>query len=120
MLIDGMHVMLWSDKTNELRAFLRDVLEFPAIESGGGWMKFRHIETEMGCHERSDVEQQNTPSVELSFFCHNLDQTVTSLKKKGVILLTDIVPAGHGRTINFQAPGGFRFELYEPRMSPES
>jgi len=37
-LITGAHVMIFTRDEDADRAFLRDVLEIPCIDGGGGWL----------------------------------------------------------------------------------
>ncbi len=37
-MINGAHVMIFTKDETADRAFLRDVLEIPCIDSGGGWL----------------------------------------------------------------------------------
>ncbi len=37
-MISGAHVMIFTRDEAADRAFLRDVLEIPCIDSGGGWL----------------------------------------------------------------------------------
>ena len=38
--ITGAHILLYSDNPEADRAFFRDVLGFPAVDAGGGWLIF--------------------------------------------------------------------------------
>ena len=39
-MITGMHFVIYSRNADADRAFLRDVLGFPFIDAGGGWLIF--------------------------------------------------------------------------------
>ena len=39
-MINGAHVVLYSKDADADRAFLRDVLEFPHVDVGEGWLIF--------------------------------------------------------------------------------
>ena len=39
-MITGVHPMFYSSKAEELRAFIRDKLDFPCTDVGGGWLIF--------------------------------------------------------------------------------
>ena len=47
-MISGAHVMIFTKDEVADRAFLRDVLEIPCIDGGGGWLIFKLPPTEMG------------------------------------------------------------------------
>jgi len=40
-LISGAHVMIFTKDEDADRAFLRDVLEIPSIDGGGGWLIYK-------------------------------------------------------------------------------
>ena len=67
-MISGAHVMIFTRDEEADRAFLRDVLEIPCIDPGGGWLIYKLPPTEMGVHggEQNDVHQ-------LYFMCDDLD-----------------------------------------------
>jgi hypothetical protein len=37
-MIDGAHVIVYSHDADADRAFFRDVLEYPHVDAGGGWL----------------------------------------------------------------------------------
>ncbi len=39
-MINGMHALVYSREVDEARAFFKDVLGFPSIDIGGGWLIF--------------------------------------------------------------------------------
>ena len=79
MAISGAHVMLFTRDEAGDRAFLRDVLELPCVDAGGGWLIFKLPPSELGVHggDANDVHQ-------LYFMCDNLDAEIARLKGKGV------------------------------------
>ena len=73
-MISGAHVMIFTQDEAADRAFLRDVLEIPCIDSGGGWLIFKLPPAELGVHggEHNDVHQ-------LYFICDDLDAEIARL-----------------------------------------
>ena len=47
-MITGAHAMIFTADEATDRAFLRDILELPCIDSGGGWLIFKLPQTELG------------------------------------------------------------------------
>ncbi len=47
-MIRGVHTMFYSSQPEELRAFIRDKLSFPATDVGDGWLIFDLPEADMG------------------------------------------------------------------------
>jgi hypothetical protein len=108
-LITGAHIMIFTRDEDADRAFLRDVLEIPCIDSGGGWLIFKLPPAEMGVHggENNDVHQ-------LYFMCDNLDAAIASLAEKDVECAEPFA-ANWGRATSIPLPGGGKIGLYEPR-----
>ena len=61
------------------RAFLRDVLEIPCIDSGGGWLIFKLPPAELGVHGHDDNDFH-----QIYFICDDVDATIAQLAEKGV------------------------------------
>ena len=87
--ITGAHLLLYSENPEADRAIFRDVLGFPAVDAGGGWLIFALPPGEVGIHpadgERQQVHggRQLLGSV-LYLICDNLPALMKSLKAKGV------------------------------------
>src|SRR5689334_6608085 len=102
-MIRGVHTMFYSSKPEQLRAFLRDTLVFPAVDVGEGWLIFNLPEADMGCHP---TEPQGPPSgtAHLSFYCDDIRSTVAELKKRGVEFTDDIADHGYGLVTHLRMP----------------
>jgi len=117
-MIRGVHTMFYSSQPDELRAFLRDVLGFPATDVGDGWLIFDLPEADMGCHPTdSDSPPSGTPDV--SFYCDDIAATVAELKAKGVRFTGEVEDHGYGLVTHFLMPGDIRVQLYQPRYTVE-
>jgi predicted enzyme related to lactoylglutathione lyase len=117
-MITGVHTMFYSDKAEELRAFLRDKLRFPYTDVGEGWLIFDLPEAEMGCHP-TEKGPGNPPSGThyISFYCDDIKKTVAELKGRGVQFLDEISDAGYGLITHFVMPGEVKVQLYQPRYA---
>lgn len=106
-MISGAHVMIFTRDEEADRAFLRDVLEIPCIDAGGGWLIYKLPPTEMGVHggENNDVHQ-------LYFMCDDLDAEMGRLSGKGAEC-TEPFRASWGRATSIPLPGGGKIGLYE-------
>ncbi|AWT46449.1 MULTISPECIES: VOC family protein [Streptomyces] len=109
-MIDGVHVVLYSRDAEADRAFLRDVLGWPHVDAGNGWLIFRTPPAEAACHP-ADGE----PSHELMLMCDDLTATVADLTDRGVEITGPTVDAPWGRLTGIRLPGGGEISLYEPR-----
>ena len=108
-LITGAHVMIFTRDEDADRAFLRDVLEIPCIDSGGGWLIYKLPPAEMGVHggEDNDVHQ-------LYLMCDDLDAAIAALAEKSA-RCSEPFTANWGRATSIPLPGGGKIGLYEPR-----
>jgi len=108
-LVTGAHVMIFTRDEEADRAFLRDVLEIPNIDAGGGWLIFKLPPAELGVHggENNDVH-------ELYLMTDNLDAAIATLAGKGVAC-PEPYNASWGRATSVPLPGGGKIGLYEPR-----
>ncbi len=115
-MINTVHLTVYTSEKNadELRAFLRDVLELPGFDAGGGWLIFA-LPGEIGFHPDEEKRDSDPAGQTLGFACKNLDKVVADLKKKGVQFLDEIRDEGWGRLTSFRLPGGMEADLYEPR-----
>jgi hypothetical protein len=115
----GVHLLLYSRDPKADRAFLRDVLEFPTVDAGGGWLIFSLPPTEMAVHPADNPPtikhaEQDLAAATVYLMCENLAQTTDRLAAKG-IAHTEIQEAGWGVVTSVSLPGGGRLGLYEPR-----
>lgn len=109
--------MFYSSQPEALREFLRDKLEFPFTDVGGGWLIFDLPGAEMGCHP-ADPADGNPPSTHnISFYCDDIQRTVDELEKRGVVFTGGISDQGYGMVTHFTMPGGVEVQLYQPRYS---
>jgi catechol 2,3-dioxygenase-like lactoylglutathione lyase family enzyme len=117
-MIRGVHTMFYTSEPEALRAFLRDKLGFPCTDVGEGWLIFELPGADMGCHPL-ETETGPVPSGTpyISFYCDDIEKTVTDLKVKGVEFTTPVTDVGYGWSTRFRVPGNFDIQLYQPRYS---
>ena len=108
-MITGAHIIIYSTDAEADRAFLRDVLEFPALDIGHGWLLFKLPPAEAAVHPSDENDTH-----ELWLMCDDVDAAVARLGARGVAC----APIGDqrwGRTTNLTLPGGGSLGLYQPR-----
>ena len=107
-MINGAHVVIYSKDAEADRALLRDVLGFPHLDAGHGWLLFRLPQAEAAVHpsDENDVH-------ELFLMCDDLEATAKALEQKGVAC-EPFTTQGWGRMTRLSLPGGGRLGLYEP------
>lgn len=108
-MINGAHVIIYSSDADADRAFFRDVLGYPSVDSGGGWLIFKLPPAEVAVHPAG------APSHELYLMCDDVTATVADLTAKGVEIVKPISDEGWGLLTAIRLPGGGEVGLYEPR-----
>jgi len=116
-MIRGVHTMFYSSEPEAFRAFLRDKLGFTYTDVGEGWLIFDLPEADMGCHPADESREHGAPNGthDISFYCDDIEATVTELEAKGVEFVGDVVDQGFGLVTRFRAPGDVQIQLYQPR-----
>ena len=109
MTISGVHLMAFSTDADATRAFLRDALELPAVDAGGGWLIFALPPAELGVHPTGEA-----PHHELYLMCDDLDTTLDRLADKGVALARPPATEAFGRIAYLDVPGLGELGLYQP------
>jgi catechol 2,3-dioxygenase-like lactoylglutathione lyase family enzyme len=108
-MISGAHVIIYSKDAEADRAFFRDVLGFPSVDAGHGWLIFGMPPAEAAFHPADDVGRH-----ELYFMCDDLKTTMSALTKKGVAFLA-VEEARWGSITKLRLPGGAEVGLYQPK-----
>ncbi len=107
-MISGSHVMIFAADAEADRAFLRDMIELPCIDSGGGWLIFKLPPAEHGVHPGDNDFHQ------LYLICDDLDRTIERLNANGVES-DPVATQDWGRSTAIRLPGGGKLGLYEAR-----
>jgi catechol 2,3-dioxygenase-like lactoylglutathione lyase family enzyme len=111
-MIIGAHTLIYAKDAEKARAFFRDVLRFPHVDAGEGWLIFALPPGEVGIHPAMGGEQGDH---ELHLMCDDVQKTVAQLKAKGVTFTQPIVDRGYGICTALRIPGGGELGLYQPR-----
>ena len=109
-MITGAHAIVYSRDADADRAFFRDVLGFPSVDAGGGWLIFALPPAELAAHP-ADAGGRH----ELYLMCDEIETTVADLEAKGVEFTAPVSEAGFGLLTSLKLPGGGELGLYEPR-----
>ena len=108
-MINGAHVVLHSRDAEADRDFLRDVLGFPHVDAGHGWLIFKLPPAEVGVHPT-----EGEPGQELYLMCDDLEATLAGLAAKGVGFSPERTRARWGTIASIKLPSGADLALYEP------
>ena len=105
--------MLYSTDAEADRKFFRDVLKFPHVDAGGGWLIFRLPPAELGVHPwKSSTSKDEANS--LFLLCDDLKATVKSLRKRKVKVRI-LKEQSWGKVAMVRLPSGAELGLYEPK-----
>ena len=118
-MIFGAHLLFYSQEPEADRAFFSNVLGFPSVDVGHGWLIFALPPAETAIHP-TDVDFSQTHAGErlqgavLYLMCDDLKAEIASLKQKNV-QCTEIQEARWGSSSTIPLPSGRAIGLYQPR-----
>ncbi len=118
-MIIGAHVLVYSKKPDLDRAFVRDVLGFPAVDVGGGWLIFKLPPAEVAFHPTDGGEREQLHAdhrllgAVVYLMCDDLDASIKMLAAKNV-RCSDIMRAEWGIKTTIHLPSGGELGLYQP------
>jgi len=118
-MINGAHVLLYSDDPEADRAFFRDVLEFRSVDVGRGWLIFALPPAEAALHPSSGDNRhthggRTLLGAVLYLMCDDLHSLVKTLKAKNVSC-TEIGEEAWGIKTTIRLPSGGELGLYQPK-----
>src|SRR5271156_1891245 len=108
-MIIGSHVVIYSKDAEADRAFFRDVLGFPFVDAGHGWLVFALPAGEAAFHP-----SEKNGTHELYFLCDDLKSEMAALAKKGVNC-SAVQEERWGSITKIGLPGGGQIGLYQPK-----
>ena len=108
-MINGAHVVIHTLDPEGDRAFFRDVIKFPNIDVGGGWLIFKLPDSELAFHPTEKDEYHA-----LMLICEDINKFVGVMKEKQ-IEFSELKDAGWGIVTDITLPGGGKMGVYEPK-----
>ncbi|MBM3521853.1 MAG: extradiol dioxygenase [Alphaproteobacteria bacterium] len=106
-MIIGAHSIIYSVDAEADRAFFRDVLKFPSVDVGGGWLIFALPPSEVAFHPAEANGKH-----EFYLMCEDINAFVSSMKKHDV-KCSGIHEEHWGRLVKITLPGGGRVGVYQ-------
>jgi hypothetical protein len=108
-MIHGAHVILYSTDADADRAFFRDVLEYPSVDAGRGWLIFALPPAELAVHpsDENDVH-------ELFLMCDDVHALIAELQKRRVEC-SPVEEQRWGSITRLTLPGGGKLGIYQPK-----
>src|SRR5688500_1478650 len=114
-MIIGAHSIIYSKNAEADRAFLRDVMRFPNVDAGDGWLIFGLPPAEGAVHPSSKNDLH-----EFYLICDDVNALVGEMKRRHVAC-TPVKDLGWGVLTHVTLPGGGKLGVYQPRHErPES
>jgi hypothetical protein len=116
VLITGVHASFNVPDPAAVRTFLKDVLELPSTDIGGGFLVFEAPDVEIAATDAAEI------SHDISFSCADIGATMETLRGRGVSFDEPVDEEVWGWRTYFRMPGGVRVMLYQPkyRRNPQS
>jgi len=108
-MINGAHVVIYTNDAEGDRAFFRDVLKFPSVDAGHGWLIFAMPPAEAAFHDSESNDKH-----ELYLMCDDIAATLKDLASKKVTV-SDVNEQRWGKLATFTLPGGGKVGIYEPK-----
>jgi hypothetical protein len=107
-MITGAHVILYSADADADRAFFRDVLNYPAVDAGHGWLIFELPPAELAVHPA-----QAGTSHELYLMCDDVTAFIAEMAERGVTC-SEVHTERWGVLTSLSLPGGGQLGVYQP------
>lgn len=120
-MITGLHTVIFTADADADRTFFRDVLKFPAVDAGGGWLIFAMPPAELAFHPTLPDEGNDQAGGdqgkrhEAYLMCDDVHAAVETLREAGAEINGSIEDAGWGLLTSFTTPGGSVFGIYQPK-----
>ena len=110
-MITGVHAIIFTRDADADRAFFRDVLGYPFVDAGDGWLIFKLPPAELGIHpaDHGIGEGQH----QLYLMCDDIEATLAELAAKGVEVVQRPEDRGYGIEAGIRLPGGSTLHIYE-------
>lgn len=118
-MIKGIHGMFYSSKADELRDFIKNKLQLPFNDVGGGWLIFDFPAGDLGVHP-TDGNEALHGKHDISFYTDDLETTVKELEGRGVKFDDAIEDHGYGFVIHLTMPGGLKIQIFEPKYAKKA
>jgi catechol 2,3-dioxygenase-like lactoylglutathione lyase family enzyme len=108
-MISAAHVIIYSKDAEADRAFFRDVLKYPSVDAGHGWLIFALPPAEIAVHpsDENDVH-------ELYFMCNDVHAFIADMNARHVEC-SRIDEQRWGSITRVTLPGGGKVGVYQPK-----
>jgi hypothetical protein len=108
-MIIGAHSILYSKNPDADRRFLQEVLKFPHVDAGGGWLIFGLPPAEVAVHLADENDRH-----ELYLICEDVAALVETLRQSNVTC-SSVQEQQWGSLVHVDLPGGGKLGIYQPK-----
>jgi len=108
-MLTGAHSIIYSTDPEADRAFLRDVLGLPYVDSGDGWLIFALPPAEVAVHPAAQNDVH-----ELYLLCDDIEAFIARMRSQDVAC-GPVERQSWGLITHLALPGGGKLGIYEPR-----
>ncbi len=108
-MITGAHSIIYSTNPDADRDFFKDVIKFPNVDVGRGWLIFGLPPAEMAIHPAEDNGLH-----ELYLLCDDIHQFVNEMADQKIDC-SSIESQPWGNITYITLPGGGKIGVYEPK-----
>ena len=107
-MISGAHSIIYSKNPEADRAFMRDVLKLPHIDSGDGWLIFALPPSEVAFHDsaKNNIE-------EFYLVTDDIEELIARMKESEV-KCSPVQRRSWGLLTKLKLPGGGNLKVYQP------
>lgn len=108
-MITGAHSIIYSKDPEADRTFFRDVLQFPHVDVGHGWLIFGLPPSEVAVHPAEENGRH-----EFYLMCDDIRAFVEEMTRRNVEC-SEVQRMGGGALTQIALPGGGKLAVYQPR-----
>lgn len=120
-MITAVHTLVFAHDAEQARDFFRDVLRFPGIDAGGGWLIFKTGPSELAVHPgngQPDGDAGAAEQFDVSLVCDDLAGTMADLRSRGAEFVGEMSRQSWGTMVRLKVPGAGEMTLYQPTYDP--
>ncbi len=107
--VHGAHVIINSTDPDADRAFFRDVLKYPSVDAGHGWLIFALPPAEVAVHPSQENDRH-----ELFLMCDDVRAFIAEMEQAGV-KCSAVDEQRWGSITRITLPGGGTLGVYQPK-----
>jgi len=120
-MITAVHTLVYAHDADAARAFFRDVLRLPGVDTGGGWLIFKTGPSELAAHPTHGEPEgagDAAGQFDVSFICDDLASTMAELSARGAEFAGEVHQLSWGMVARLKVPGAGEMTLYQPTYDP--